>query len=379
MERFITRMPHVAILLLGPNVSHSQILRGILSFTQRRTPWTLDVRVGRTDEPQGFDAASWRYNGIISNHITPEIVRLARRHRTPVILVNDVVSPLLPVARVRCDNASVARMAAEYFAAHDFKHVAYVGVSERLPWVEERRDAFVSEAEARGLSCEVFHEDGKSRLREWLLALQKPCAILAAYDIRARNVIDACVQADISVPDEVVVLGVDNDDVFCETSSPTLSSIAMTTEEAGFHAAEVLDEAMSGRRRVGDGGEPERIPYVAKAVVERRSTAQDATSDALVRRCRALIEANVARHFGVADLARSLFVSRRTLELRFRAATGRTVAEEIVEQRVRRAKALLVQRSMNQAQIAAACGFTDASHMNVVFQRLCGATPGAFR
>jgi transcriptional regulator GlxA family with amidase domain len=113
--------------------------------------------------------------------------------------------------------------------------------------------------------------------------------------------------------------------------------------------------------------------------VARRSTARDAVTDALVRRCRALMEANVGRPFNVADLVASLGVSRRTLETRFRAATGRSLNDEITELRIRRAKTMLAKSALSQSAIAAACGFCDASHLNVIFRRHCGAPPSAFR
>lgn len=376
MAKFMNRTPRVAIILAGPHLSHSQMLRGILRYTQLHTPWTLDVRTGRDGEPYGFVEATWRYDGIIAGRTQPNLEPLARRHRTPAVLLHDLGPSLKPVARIKPDNASLARMAAEFFAERGFANCAYVGAKGGLGWSQERGASFAAEAASHGCKCMVF-PDGES-LGKWLSALPRPAAVFASDDTRAREVLDACAEAGIAVPDEIAVLGVDNDDVLCETSSPTLSSIAMTTEEAGYRAAEALDAAMSSGIAARRGG-AETIAFAAKEVVERRSTARDATRDELARRCRALIEANVARRFGVADLAKSLFVSRRTLETRFRAATGRTVGEEIVEQRVRRAKTLLSQSRMTQAQIAKACGFTDASHMNVVFRRRLGVAPGAFR
>ena len=384
MPELIHRLPHVAILLSGSQVSYRQILRGILRYAQVHTPWTLDVRVGREGEPASFDEASWHFDGVIAGFLPPGLERLARRHRTPIVLMNDIGETLRPIARIKPDNDSIAHMAVSFFAERKYGHVAYVGDPGRSAWSAARGEAFAREAGARGLPCHVFADDeggdvggASPRLRDWLLDLPRGTALFAANDIRARGVLNACAQAGIAVPGDVAVLGVDNDDILCETSIPTLSSVSMTTGEAGYRMAEELDAAMSGHRR--RAAPSETIFYAAKAVVERRSTSLDTTRDALARRCRDLIEANVSRHFGVADLARSLGVSRRTLETRFRAATGRPVGEEIAEQRIRRAKALLEQRSMSQAAIAAACGFTDASHMNVVFRRRCGAPPGAFR
>ena len=191
-----------------------------------------------------------------------------------------------------------------------------------------------------------------------------------------RNGFSACRAAGLAVPDDIAILGVDDDEVICETATPALSSIPLSMEDAGFRAAELLDRVLATRRR------PRRatdIIVTGTQVVARRSTARDAVADALVRRCRALMEANVGRPFNVADLVASLGVSRRTLETRFRAATGRSLNAEITDLRIRRAKTMLAKSSMPQAAIATACGFCDASHLNVIFRRHCGAPPSAFR
>lgn len=384
MAYIIDRSPHVVILLSRTHVSHTQILRGILRHSQRNRPWTMDVRMGREGEPTAFDAASWRFDGIVANRLPPDMVRLARRHRTPMVLLNDIGPGMSPVARIDCDNESVAKMAVSHFLERGFENFAYIGGQGRQPWSVARGEAFSAELARRGFGCSKYDGAGSGSISDsgedpelgaWLIRLRKPVAIFVAYDFRALGVLGTCARAGIAVPEEVAVLGVDNDDVLCETMTPTLSSIAMTTEEAGYRAAGALDAAMAGRQHVGG----QRILYAAKAVVARRSTAHDSAGDALVRRCREIIEANISEHFGVADLARGLNVSRRTLETRFRAATGRSPGEEIIAQRLGRAKALLAQTSLSQARIARACGFTDASHMNVVFRRRLGRVPSAFR
>lgn len=393
MTTLANHPPQVALLLSPSHFSNRQILHGILRYVQSHAPWSLDVRLGRDDEPARFDEASWKFAGVVADRLQPDLVRLARRHRTPLVLLHDVGAGLPRVAaRIVCDNESVARAAAEHLIGRGFTRFAYVGAHGGQKWSVERSAAFAGELARHGFSCAVYPGSGSEgggadgdsgsepALGRWLKALEKPVAVFAAYDLRALGVLASCEGAGVAVPDEVAVLGVDNDVVLCETSAPSLSSVALTHEEAGYAAAAALEEAMSadGRRRAAVRRE-RLVTFCAKTVVARRSTACDDVTDALVRRCRALVEANVASRFGVADLARSLHVSRRTLETRFRAATGRSPGEEIAAQRVARAKTLLAHRSMSQAQIAAACGFTDASHMNVVFRRRCGAPPSAFR
>jgi len=382
MAKLANSMPHVAILLESTYPTHTQILRGILRFTQLHAPWTLDVRTGRAGEPTSFAAGKWNVDGVIANRLPPELSALIRRHRTPTIVMNDIGREVRPIARILCNNAAIARLAAETLAGKGFENFAFVGERSGILWSVEREQAFAAEIARRGLPCRVYQIDrdggaeDNRHLQKWLLALPRPTALFAAYDIRARQVLDACRAAGLAVPDDVAILGVDDDEVICETATPALSSIPLSMEDAGFRAAELLDRVMATRRR------PRRatdIIVTGTQVVARRSTARDAVADALVRRCRALIEANVGRSFNVADLVANLGVSRRTLETRFRAATGRSLNDEITELRIRRAKTMLAKSALSQSAIAAACGFCDASHLNVVFRRHCGAPPSAFR
>ena len=382
MAKLANSMPHVAILLESTYATHTQILRGILRFTQLHTPWTLDVRMGRAGEPTSFDAKKWNVDGVIATRLPPELSALIRRHRTPTIVMNYIGSEVRPIARILCDNVAIARLAADTLADAGFRNFAFVGERSGIQWSVERERAFAAEVARRGFPCHVYQADrddaseDNRHLQEWLLGLPRPTALFAAYDIRARQVLDACHAAGLAVPDDTAILGVDDDEVICETATPALSSIPLSMEDAGFRAAEMLDRVLAKRRRPRHATD---IIFTGTHVVARRSTARDAVADALVRRCRALMEANVGRSFNVADLVASLGVSRRTLETRFRAATGRSLNAEITDLRIRRAKTMLAKSSMSQAAIAAACGFCDASHLNVIFRRHCGAPPSAFR
>ena len=382
MRSLTKKMPRVAVLLASPYAGHLEVLRGILRFTQLNAPWAMDVRMGRAGEPNSFDPARWNFDGLITNRMPSDLASIVRRHRTPVVTVNDIWPKGRPLARIICDNAPIARMAAEHLVERGFTKFAFVGERSGLWWSTERAALFTKEVSVRGFACREYPEgeegDDPARLRAWLMSLPKHTAVFAAYDIRARQVLDACMEAGLNVPDDIAILSVDNDELLCETATPTLSSISMSTEEAGFKAAEMLNHVMaSGRRPRGHATSD--IFYTGVDLVARRSTARDRKQDQLVRRCRELMEANVGRKLNVADLVSHLDVSRRTLETHFRAATGHTLNDEITDLRLRHAQTMLSRTRMTQAQIATECGFTDASHMNVVFRRRLGASPSAFR
>ena len=239
MAKLANSMPHVAILLESTYATHTQILRGILRFTQLHTPWTLDVRTGRAGEPTSFGAEKWKVDGIIANRLPPELSALIRRHRTPTIVMNDIGREVRPIARILCDNAAIARLAAETLAGKGFENFAFVGERSGIHWSVARERVFADEIARRGFPCRVYPtdegggaEDGR-RLQDWLRALPRPTALFAAYDIRARQVLDACHAAGLAVPDDIAILGVDDDEVICETATPALSSIPLSMADAG--------------------------------------------------------------------------------------------------------------------------------------------------
>ena len=197
MAKLANSMPHVVILLESTYPTHTQILRGILRFTQLHAPWTLDVRTGRAGEPTSFGAEKWKVDGIIANRLPPELSALIRRHRTPTIVMNDIGREVRPIARILCDNAAIARLAAETLAGKGFENFAFVGERSGIHWSVARERVFADEIARRGFPCRVYPtdegggaEDGR-RLQDWLRALPRPTALFAAYDIRARQVLDA--------------------------------------------------------------------------------------------------------------------------------------------------------------------------------------------
>ena len=279
------------------------------------------------------------------------------------------------------DAGSIARLAAGHFLERGFEHYAFVEPPNSRLWADERREAFRRELAARGLECAVYRPPPGGapsfrhrHLAAWLAAQPRPLAVLAAYDVEARMVLAACRLAGLDVPEEVAVLGVDDDPLSCETTLPPLSSVAMGGEEAGYAAAAALDAALRGRP-----GARRRIVLGGVRVEARASTAHFIGRDPLVAKVRAAVAARIGERIPVSELARSLGVSRRTLELRFRAETGVPIGEAILNERLARAKDLLRTTSLPCERIAAACGIYDANHLGHLFRRKFGASPSSFR
>ena len=368
MEKNLSKTFQVVLDLAALSHVMRGVLRGVLRFSRDARDWVVvATQPGLLETlPPGtvFDGA------IVQRHDALRRLGKALRGRKAVEL--------------RLDGESVARLAAGHFLERGFVHYAFVDTPHSPPWSVDRREAFRRELAARGLDCAVYHPPSSRpeddllfylrHLAAWLGAQPRPLAVLAAFDDLARDVLAACRIAGLGVPDDVAVLGVDNDPLRCETALPALSSIEMGGEEAGLAAAEALDAALRGRP-----GARRRIVLGGVRVEARASTAHFIGRDPLVAKVRATIAARIGERLPVLELAKSLGVSRRTLEHRFRAETGVPLGEAILDERLARAKDLLRTTSLSCEAISAACGVCDANHLAHLFRRKFGASPSSFR
>ena len=208
----------------------------------------------------------------------------------------------------------------------------------------------------------------------WLRSLPKPAAIFAANDSRGRQVLNACLSADIAVPYEIAVLGVNNDVLICEMSLPPLSSIADDMERAGYKAAEMLDRLM----QKGTLTEP-HVRYNPDSVIRRASSQYLQVKDRLVINAMEFIRINAGLNIRVADVAEHTGVSERWLEKRFSAELGRSVVKEIHRLRSQTIHNLVTKTKMPFAQIATRCGFTNSNHLSVLFKKTFGETMSSAR
>ena len=358
-------------------------LRGILRFARERG-WETSIPMRREDGVRGLDRRRLEADGILAGRGSPcNLESVALRRGIPLVAF-DARIRRGAVASLLCDNASVARLAAEHLLSRGFRSFGFVGEENGIAWSRQRLAAFRRELAARGLKCAPYPTLPAARrtdlafarrdLAAWLARLPRPAAVFAAYDIRARHVLEAARAAGLGVPADIAVIGVDDDPLLCETASPAITSIAMDTEDAGYRAAAALDEAMRGRRPADPV-----VLFRGVRVVPRASTARFVGRDPLVARARAAIASVASARLSVSALLAELGVSRRTLELRFRAETGTTPGRALADERLRRARELLRTTPMTQEAVAAACGFCDASHMGHLFRDRFGAPPSAFR
>jgi len=213
-------------------------------------------------------------------------------------------------------------------------------------------------------------------MAKWLDTLPKPVAILTCNDLRAMHVINACHQADVRVPEEVAILGINNDSARCELCAPSLSSIPVDISEYTRIAGVTLEGILKGAHHSQFREETLIDPL---EVVTRRSTSILAVEDPSIAQALNLIRENACRGITVEEVARSVHISRSLLEKRFRKYVGKSPQVEIRHAQVIRIKQMLVETEYSLAQVAEMTGFEHPEYMSVVFKRLTNVTPSAYR
>lgn len=384
--------PRVLLVIPTANIIHRQILNGILRYAHQHGPWEFHMITGLFEEQGIRRTKEWGCTGAIAFTETKAHVRAVLAADVPVVFINPPAvlmgakSPLSHHCCVIRDHVAIGRSGADYFLDRQYTSFAYVGDVRNMPWSFDRARGFVERVFEQGFPCEVYPELSNKerddfglesqRLRAWLKKLPKPVAIMAARDQRARQVLDACMDQGLSVPHEIAVLGVGNDEILCETTSPSLSSIELDGENTGYDCAKLLDERMCD----ADAARRPCLLSLSQArVFTRRSTDTSCVSDPLMAKAMTFIQERLGAQITVADVARHLNISRRLLEMKARKSIGRTVCDEIQRLRLNRARSLLRNTKMTVSEIAAECGFYDPSHLGLWFRKRFRLSPSAFR
>ena len=280
-------------------------------------------------------------------------------------------------AFVREDEKSIASSAAQHLLASGPRaSFAFVPARTKTEWSLRRQTAFASQMKAVHKKVFVFDGGGNDRnaLVAWLTTLPKPTAILAAFDDRATDVLEACRRSGLSVPDDVAVLGIGNDEPLCDAAVPALSSVAIEFANQGYRAARELHALMLGGRSPRSD-----IRFGATETVVRASTAGGCPSAALAVRAMAFVEENALHGITTRDIVAHLHVSRRLATLRFREAYGRSILRTILDIRLKEARRLLSSTNLPVADIAIRSGFRDPTAFRAVFTRRFGVSPRKFR
>lgn len=362
-----------------------EMLMGVTEFAQRHGPWNIHpLEVGNWRSPD-WKWEDWHADGLIlASEIPPDAAERIRNSGIPCALLQITKTmsapgfPLANTARCLFDSEECGRMAARHFIKQGHRNFAIVESPDpTIFWSVSREMGFRDELRKRLPSAQYFRYEspGKAgqenwlierpRLISWLQQLPKPCALFAANDRRAVQVSESCRFGGISVPDKLSILGVDDDHWLCNASTPTLSSIQFDTRRAGYEIARILAHLMNGTK-------PDAKVSIVRPirVVTRQSTDWFAVSDKKVALTLQHIHNDFANpNFSIPRLARMAGLARRTLEQRFKTATGKTLHEELDEVRLQHLAALRSSGIHSRLELQKGSGYHSLSAMDHAIKR----------
>ena len=380
----------IMIVLRLSGAAGRDILSGIFFFTRNHPNWRTRI-FQMPDEltPEIFTALrNDGYDGIIASEPgRDETAKLILDSGIAISFIGDP-GPILSKRKSRIafthnDDEFIGHMGARYLVslgAH--RTYGFVPTVSCQYWSAARLKGFKEELEARGLATDIFSSPGMvgsnkdlAALREWLIALPKPAAVMTAWDTRATQVLSLCKDARIKIPQQIAVLGVDNDELLDESCTPPLSSIMPNHEKIGYVAARSLEQLMSGR------GEDTPPPFLARPlkIVERESAVVSSPAAHLLTRATDFIRKNATKGIKVNDVAEFLGISRRLADLRFQQFNGESINETITYYKLESVKKLLATTSRPIKIVSEACGYKDCSYLKTLFKRRFGITMREWR
>lgn len=371
-------------LIMGQDLAYNrEVLRGIQAYAHSKAGWVL--RDGPLAHHVLKPLREWGPDGIIAHLFDRRLADELGKLNVPLVNTTSTL-PDLSHPLVEADHFAVGRMAAEYFLDRGFTYFGFFG-SAYAGFSREREAGFREALAAQGYDATACHAEYlprpsadvswvnvDDRVRAWLHELSKPVAILSSNDVPARELAEVCRQIGLDVPNQVALLGVDNDELECNLATPPLSSIVLPAQRIGYEAAEQLNRMMSGKNP-----SVQRLYLSPVRVKSRFSTDTLAIEDPDLRVALAYIRSHAHLKIDVESVHEHVAVSRRMLERKFREHLGRTVLHEIRRTRVELAKQLLTETDLPMPAVAKRAGFSGARRLAVVFRQDESITPSEFR
>ena len=383
----LTNIPRVVLSIEYITKYGRGLLRGISKYIRFNGPWNVLGMPGFHIDPESpkdtidlEDIRNFSPDGIILR--TTNDYDKIKALGIPVLLAVDIDYP--PEApRIVSDYEETGRIASDYLLERGFRDFAFCGFAE-MAWSRSRGDffeKFINEAGYTVLRYEGEDHEKGAKLEErnrllgqWLESLPRPIALFCCADFRSQQVIEAARSVGISIPDEIAILSVDDDDLFCTLTDPPISSIALDTETAGYEAAELMDRLMGGEKPQG-----QRVVVKPTRVISRLSTEIIAIDDKEVAKALRFILTHARGWIQVDDVAEHVGLSRRTLERRFDSHLNRSVYSEIKKTRIQLVARMLLETNLTISQISYALGYSCPENLSQSFQREKGLSPQSYR
>lgn len=379
---------HKIILLIDFGEDFSKrLLQGIVKYSREHGPWIFCRMPLYYRETIGIKgilewALEWGANGIIGQLYNHNDITSLVQAGIPVI-AQDFKERFTDIPNITGAYHETGQLAADYFLKKGFKQFAFYGFKD-IVWSRERAEGFEQRIKQAGYQVHSFQQVQNrssdlwyylpSSLSEWLTSLPKPIAIMTCDDRQGQHITEACRHSGIRIPEEVAVLGVDNDEMICDLSDPPLSSIALDAEKGGYDSARLLDLMIrEGIDKAYD------IIVKPTQVVTRQSTDIYATHDDYIASSLKFIHQNIDKNLQVDDVVRQVPLSRRALEKRFLEITGYPIYKYIANLRIEKFSQKLLETDMTVFEIALDMGLTDTKNIARQFRQVKGCTPLEYR
>lgn len=380
------KIPHVALLIETSRAYARGLLRGVARYHQEHGPWSIYFEPHGLDDPPPKWLVGWQGDGILARVNNQEMADTIVATGIPAVDVRGAL-PHTGLPFIGLDNRPISALGFRHLSDLGLRNFAFCGTPRgENPNQDLRCDYFVELVEAGGHVCSKWlgeqrrqhapsWEEQQQSLAEWLAGLSKPVGIMTCHDDRGQQLLDACRRAEISVPDEVAVVSVDNDTYLCNLSTPPLTSIDVNPSRVGYAAAELLASMMVGNP-------PSHQPTLLgppRGIAPRRSTEMLAIDDRGVAEAIRYIREHAVEGLRVSDVIRQAVERPSTLERRFKEALGRTIKAEITRVRLERAKLLLSETDATVASVAERTGFMEPKYFCEVFRKHEGVTATQYR
>ena len=375
--------PRVAVCVDRAQAYGSTVLRGIAKYVETFGPWSLFIDGRFSGDYAESWLRQWNGDGILAYVEDARLAKTLRRSGVPTVEMFGHRHDL-GLAQVCPDNEAVGRMAAEHLLERRFKHFTFCGYSGH-PFSELRQRGFASTVKRAGYDCKIHlvprhacilkqWEQVQQQLVHWLADLPKPIGIMACTDRHAQRVLDACRRANISVPEEVAVIGAGNDEELCRLSNPSLTSVEFDVEQIGYEAARMLHSFLKNKR-----ARKSKMMLSPTRIITRTSTDIMAIPDQFVASTVRYIREHACEGLNVNDVLEHFHISKTAFYGRFEKALGRSPHVEILRTKLERARNLLSQTDLAIERIAELSGFDNPEYLYVAFKRGFGITPRQFR
>jgi len=380
-------IPKVLCLIETTHSYGRGLLQGIARYSRLHGPWTFYreapfyIHPRQAIQSRISEIRKVKIDGLIIREPLADQVDELVKLGIPMVLSPNLLDPRIPTITTNAEK--IGQLAAEHLLDRGFRHFAYCGFTG-MPWSLSRCESFVQALGQRNMKVDSFlasvakllspKEKDQARLGAWLQSLPKPLGLMACNDDMGRAVLETCKIAGIPVPEEIAVVGVDDDELTCEMTDPPLSSVALHSEIAGYDAAGLLDSLMRGEKMDG-----QIISHDPTHVVTRQSTDVIAVEDQGVAKALVYIRQHYREPIGVEEVANEVNLSRRHLYKKFMETLGHSVHEELRKWRIEQICRLLAESDQSIHQITSSFAFTGIDHISRYFRKEKGMSPQEYR